>query len=80
MGWSLLDTADTVIVPGFRSLLDPPPGTLEALRCAAARGVRVASVCVGAFALAGAGVLNDRIATRTGRKPTRFGGVSHVYG
>lgn len=34
-GLELLDTADTVIVPGFHSLLDPPPGTLEALRCAA---------------------------------------------
>ncbi|PWI44114.1 helix-turn-helix domain-containing protein [Streptomyces sp. ICBB 8177] len=64
--WGLdgLADADTVIVPG-RAEGAPPPGeeVLEALRGAAARGTRIASICVGAFDLALTGLLDGLAAT-----------------
>lgn len=75
-GLELLDSADTVIVPGIHS--GPPftEGTLaapvrDALREAAGHA-RIVSICTGAFVLAAAGLLDGRPATTHWRNCARF--------
>ncbi len=59
-----LESADTIIIPGWRDLDTPPsPVLLKRLRAAHQRGARICSICSGIFLLAATGLLDGKVAT-----------------
>lgn len=60
----MLDSAGTIIVPGWRGVDAPvPAGLIRKLRRANEQQARILSVCSGAFVLAAAGLLEGKRAT-----------------
>jgi transcriptional regulator GlxA family with amidase domain len=56
--------AGTIIVPSWQNPLErPPEALLDALREAHSAGAKIVGLCLGAFVLAAAGLLDDRPAT-----------------
>lgn len=63
-GPELMDTADLIVIPGWKGVDTPvPQDLLVCLQRAHKRGARLASICSGAFVLAATGLLDGGPAT-----------------
>lgn len=62
-GLELLSEVDTIVLPGHDPDLVVPKQVADALRQAAGRGTRIASICTGAFVFAATGLLDGLRAT-----------------
>jgi transcriptional regulator GlxA family with amidase domain len=71
-GLDALAAADTIIVPGYYPLAEPSAAVRAALGAAARRGARIASICIGAFALAATGLLDGLGATTHWQEADHF--------
>lgn len=61
---SAFDAADLIIIPSWQELHEPPPtALLQALQSAAQRGAALLGLCLGAYVLAYAGLLQGKRAT-----------------
>lgn len=63
-GLEALDDAEIIIIPSWRDPNEPaPPGLIEKLQAAHGRGAQIVGLCLGAYILAEAGLLDRRNAT-----------------
>ncbi|MBO9419702.1 transcriptional regulator FtrA [Labrenzia sp. R4_2] len=63
-GLDLLESAGTILIPGWSGINDPVPEVLrDALHMAHAKGARLLSICSGVFVLAATGLLKDKRVT-----------------
>ena len=63
-GLTALRKADVIIIPSWRDPAEPPPeALLKALVVAHRRGIKIVGLCLGAYVLAEAGLLDGRAAT-----------------
>ena len=59
-GLDVLDEADTVVLPSWDVRREPPAALVDAVRSAHERGARVVGLCLGAFVVAAAGLVDGR--------------------
>lgn len=61
---ALLDSADIIVIPGWRNADEaPPPALVKKIRAAYERGARLCTICSGVFVLAAAGILDGKTVT-----------------